>query len=295
MTDSTVGRIPAMKVVWMEQLRVVGLAIRREAGLAGLVVALNSLALIAVTRIPFVQATLNEELSNPVFSPGMLQWGFLSVLTALLFPLVVWKGERRFGDTPLWSMPVGHKGHLLLKVAAGWVWLMAIVGAALLWATLTILASGGTLGVEKGGLLVLDPVGASAGAPGTVEWVSWTTPWWEWTRLFTSATAAYMLASTLLLATARPVLWAIGIFVTGMATATVANLWDIGWIQRALDFVDWQIGGVSLFSQMVEIPNGWARQWTLIPTAKIWAASSAFWISLGLAGVLVASGRPRNQ
>ena len=34
MTDSTVGRMPAMKAVWMEQLRVVGLAIRREAALA---------------------------------------------------------------------------------------------------------------------------------------------------------------------------------------------------------------------------------------------------------------------
>ena len=295
MTDSTVGRMPAMKAVWMEQLRVVGLAIRREAALAGLVLALGSLAVIATSRVPVVVALLNGEMLNPVFSPGMLQWGFLTVLVALLFPLVVWKGEHRFGDTPLWSMPVRHQRHVLLRVAAGWVWLMAIVGGALVLATLTILVSGGTLGVEKGGLLVLDPVGASAGTPGAVEWVSWTTPWWEWARLFTSATAAYMLASTLLLGTARPELWAIGLFVTGAVMAAVANIWDIGWIQRVLDFVDWQIGGVSLFSQLVEIPNGWAMQWTHVPTAKTWAAASAFWISLGLAGVLVASGRPRNQ
>lgn len=32
MTDSTAGRVPATKAVWIEQLRVVGLAIRREGG-----------------------------------------------------------------------------------------------------------------------------------------------------------------------------------------------------------------------------------------------------------------------
>jgi hypothetical protein len=32
MTDSTAGRVPVMKAVWIEQLRVVGLAIRREGG-----------------------------------------------------------------------------------------------------------------------------------------------------------------------------------------------------------------------------------------------------------------------
>ena len=62
MTDSTVGRMPAMKAVWMEQLRVVGLAIRREGTLAGLVLALGSVAVVAFARMPVLQAMVNDEM-----------------------------------------------------------------------------------------------------------------------------------------------------------------------------------------------------------------------------------------
>ena len=192
MTDSTAGRMPAMKAVWGEQLRVVGLAIRREGTLAALVLALGSLALIAFSRMPVLQAMVDGEVGQLVFDPGEPPWGFFAVLAALLLPFVAWKGERRFGDTPLWSMPVDHRRHALLKVAAGWVWLLAILSAALVWVTLTVLASGGTLGVDEVRLLVLDPAGAAAGTPGAMESVNWTTPWWEWALPFTSATAAYL-------------------------------------------------------------------------------------------------------
>ena len=275
MTDSTVGRVPAMKAVWTEQLRVVGLAIRREGALAAVVLALGSLALVAFSRMPVLQAIVDQgEVGELVFDPGEPPWGFFAVLAALLLPLVVWKGERRFGDTPLWSLPVDHRRHALLKVAAGWVWLLAILGAALVWVTLTVLASGGALGVDEVRLLILDPVGATAGTPGATESVSWTTPWWEWALPFTSATAAYLLASTLVLG--------------------VAEVRDIGWIQRTAELVAWYIGGDS-FNRGVHLPTGGSEGWTLLPTMGMWTASSAFWISLGLVGVLGASGRLRNR
>ena len=54
---------------------------------------------------------------------------------------------------------------------------------------------------------------------------------------FTSASAAYLLASTLILATARPVFWAAGLWVAGMRVFRAGALalhsgeiWDIGWI-----------------------------------------------------------------
>ena len=301
MTDSTIGRMPAMRAVWMEQLRVVGLAIRREAALAGLVLALGSLAVIGFSRIPALQAMVNGEMSELVLSPGDAGGTSLPVLVALLLPLVVWKDERRFGDTPLWSMPVDHRRHALLKVAAGWVWLLAILGAALVWATLTTLASGGSLGVDEVRLLVVDVMGAVAGTPGAVESVNWTTPWWEWVFPFTSATAAYLVASTLWLATARPVFWAAGLWIAGVLVSGAgvlvwgaSNIWDIGWIERATEFGAWYIGAAS-FTRWLPLPGGGGEVWTLLPTAQMWLASSAFWISLGLAGVLLASGRARNQ
>ena len=291
MTDSTAGRMPAMKAVWGEQLRVVGLAIRREGTLAALVLALGSLALIAFSRMPVLQAMVDGEVGQLVFDPGEPPWGFFAVLAALLLPFVVWKGERRFGDTPLWSMPVDHRRHTLLKVAAGWVWLLAILGAALAWVTLTVLASGGTLGVDEVRLLVLDPAGAAAGTPSAMESVNWTTPWWEWALPFTSATAAYLLASTLVLATRRPLFWAAGLWVAGGVVLGIADFRDIDWIQRVSDFVAWYIGGDSFAWGM----SGGIEVWTLLPSIKMWTASSALWISLGLAGVLGASGRARNH
>ena len=294
MTDGTAGRMPAMKTVWIEQLRVVGLAIRRESALAALVLGLGSLALIAFSRMPALQSIVGEEMGELVFDPGEPPWAFIAVVAALLFPLEVWKGERRFGDTPLWSMPVDHRRHALIKVAAGWVWLLAILGAALVWVTLTVLASGGTLGVDEVRVLILDPVGAAAGTPGAVESVRWTTPWWEWAFPFTSATAAYLVASTLVLATARPVLWATGLWVAGMLVLGAADIWDIGWIQRATEIVAWYIDNDS-FTRGMQLPTGGREVWTLLPSVKMWTASSAFWISLGLAGVLGASSRARNQ
>ncbi|MYF61783.1 MAG: hypothetical protein F4179_08940 [Gammaproteobacteria bacterium] len=294
MTDSTAGRLPAMKTVWIEQLRVVGLAIRREGALAALVLVLGSLALIEFSRMPVLQAMVDWEVGQLVFDPGEPPWGFFAVLAALLLPFVVWKGERRFGDTPLWSMPVDHRRHTLFKVAAGWVWLLAILSAALVWVTLTVLASGGTLGVDEVRLLVLDPAGAAAGTPGAMESVNWTTPWWEWALPFTSATAAYLVASTLMLATRRPLFWAAGLWVAGGVVLGIADFRDIDWIQRASDFVAWYIGGDS-FTRGMQLPSGGREVWTLLPTARMWTASSALWIGLGLVGVLGASGRARNH
>lgn len=294
MTDSMAGRIPAMKAVWIEQLRVVGLAIRREGALAALVLGLGSVALIAFSRMPVLQALVDGQMGELVFDPGEPPWGFFAVLAALLLPLVVWKGERRFGDTPLWSLPVDHRRHALLKVAAGWVWLLAILGVALGWVTLTTVASGGTMGVDEVRVLILDPVGAAEGTPGATESVSWTTPWWEWALPFTSATAAYLLASTLMLATARPLFWAAGLWVAGAVVLGVGDKWDIGWIQRTTEFVAWYAGGDS-FTRGMQLPTGGREVWTLLPTIRMWTASSAFWIGLGLVGVLGASGRARNH
>ena len=294
MKDSTVGRMPAAKAVWIEQLRVVGLAIRREGALAALALVLGSVAVIAFSRIPALLAIVNEEMAELVFHPGESGGGFFAVFAGLLLPLVVWKGERRFGDTPLWSLPVDHRRHALLKVAAGWVWLLAILGAALVWVTFTVLASGGALGIDEVRLFLHDPLGATAGTPGAVESVNWTTPWWEWAMPFSAATAAYLLASTLMLAAARPLFWAAGLWVGGGVLLGAADIWDIDWIKRTTDFVTWYIGGDS-FTRWVQLPTAGREAWTLLPTVTMWTALSAIWIGLGLAGVLWASGRARDQ
>ena len=91
-----------------------------------------------------------------------------------------------------------------------------------------------------------------------------------------------------------PLFWAAGLWVAGAVVLGVAEVRDIGWIQRTAELVAWYIGGDS-FNRGVHLPTGGSEGWTLLPTIGMWTASSAFWISLGLVGVLGASGRPRNH
>ncbi len=98
-----------------------------------------------------------------------------------------------------------------------------------------------------------------------------------------------------MLATARPVFWAAGLWVAGAVVLGVADVRDIEWIQRTAEFVGWYIGGDSFdsFILVAQLRIGVSEVWTLLPTAKMWIASSVFWIGLGLLGVLGASGRAR--
>ena len=211
MTDTTVERRPGFGAVWREQTRMVGLSVRRESILAITALWLICLTGVALARVPALSLAINGELDNFVLNPGEPGLGVVGVLTALLFPLMVWKGERPWGDGPIWSLPVDHRRHALTKVAAGWVWLMVLLGGALLSVVLATLAGGGTLGVDEVRLLIIDEAAFYAGTAGVTREVPWTTRWWEWVLPFTSATAAYLFVSALLLATAHPVRWAVAL------------------------------------------------------------------------------------
>jgi len=293
MTDLTIGRTPALKAVWAEQLRVVGLAFRLEIALAAGVLFLVGLTVVAVIRIPALSALVDASPTDLLFDPGEPPWAFSAVLVGLFLPLIVWKGERPFSDTPLWTLPVDHRRHALAKVGAGWVWLMALLASCLLWIVIAVLAGGGSLGIDEIRVLVLDWPGAAAGMPGAAELVRWTTPWWEWVLPFTASTATYLLASALLLATPHPLRWAAGIWAVGFAWMVVADISHVAWIARVADMVTWFIGG-DAFTGSVQLPTGRREGWRVLPSLGMWAASAAFWIGLGAASVRAAAGRPRD-
>lgn len=297
MRDSTVGHAPAMKAVWPEQLRVVGLAIRREGALAGTILGLGCIVVVAMLRVPALSALVDGDftVADLRIDPAEQPWGLFAVLMALLFPLLVWRGERPFGDTPLWSLPVDHRRHALTKVAAGWVWLVALLGAATLCLVLTALVSGGSVGAEEVRLVIIDRVGAAGGTAGALEEVRWSTQWWEWVLPFTAATAAYLLASSLVLGTAHPLRWAVVAWLLIGAFGVVAELTEVGWVTRGIGLVDWFIGGESLTETVTLPAGGRARAWAVLPSVGLWAASAALWVGLGLVGVLGASARPRDH
>ena len=296
MTDATVERTPAFRAVWREQLHVVGLSIQREVVIAAALLGLFCLAGVVLARFPALLALMGEgSLADFRLDPAQPGFGLWGVVAALLFPLLVWKGERPYGDTPIWSLPVDHRRHALTKVAAGWVWLMAFLGGALLCVVLAVLAGGGALGVDEVRQLITDRTGFLDGAAGATRDVAWTTRWWEWVLPFTSATAVYMLASALLLATAHPFRWAVVLYVLGIVPFGVLEFFEIDSLQRGIDLITWFIGGDD-FGRFVRLSTGeFARGWLLLPSMGMWVASTVFWISLGFACVVAASARVRDH
>lgn len=296
MTDATVERTPAFRAVWREQLHVVGLSIQREVVIAAALLGLFCLAGVVLARFPALLALMGEgSLADFRLDPAEPGFPLFGVFAALLLPLIVWKGERPYGDTPIWSLPVDHRRHTLTKVATGWVWLMVILGGALLCVVLATLAGGGALGADEVRQLITDRAGFSDGAAGATRSVAWTTPWWEWVQPFTSATAAYMLASALLLATAYPFRWAVVLYVLGVVPFGVLEFFEIDSLQRGVDLFAWFIGAED-FVRFVRLPTGeFARGWLSLPTTGLWVASAVFWISLGVACVVTASSRARDH
>jgi hypothetical protein len=296
MTKHTAARTPAFKAVWSEQVRSVGLAVRLEAAGALALLALTLLALVAIIWLPGLSVVVDgAPAGHRSLDPGDPPFGVFAVLAGLILPFLVWKGERPFGDTPLWALPVDHRRHALTKVAAGWVWLLAILSTALLCLALTGFAIGGSLGVEEVRLLILDPVGARDGVAGATRAVAWSTPWWEWVLPFTSATAAYLLVSSLIVGSAHPVRWAVVLWVMLGVAAGIADIGNLDGMNRGFDLMAWFIGA-DPFSQGVQLPDGTRGEgWILIPTVRLWLASATFWIGLGLGALLVASARRRDH
>src|SRR5688572_7684972 len=56
-----------------------------------------------------------------IFHPEHQMW---PGVVGLLLPIMVWRGEDRFGAGFLWTLPVDRRRHALARVFAGWVWLM---------------------------------------------------------------------------------------------------------------------------------------------------------------------------
>lgn len=300
MTEATLDRTPSLWDVVVEQLRVVGLAIRREAFAAAVVIGTPTLLAFFFQLREAGGLDLGMDTGEGV--------GVVTAMLAVLFPLAVWKGEMRFGDSQLWSLPADHRRHLLIKTGVGWAWLMALIAAAMLWFILLTLLSGGVFSAEEMRLVILDPVAARAGQAGATESVPWTTPWWQWVLPFTAATAAYLLGSALLLASEHPWRWVAGVLLLLFVIGMVSEEGNIEWLNHAFERVLYTVlvhplgldtlltGGSESLTTIVPLPSGErAEAWRALPSTGRWAWSTALWIGLGAAGLWAASFRHREH
>lgn len=296
---NTLTPTPTPGLVAREQVRTVGLAVRREVVLLAAAVGALVLFMGVVALSPALRVQVDGELPLNL-NPEEL--GILAAMVAVFFPLAVWKGEAPWGDTPLWSFPVEHPRHVVLKIWAGWVWLMAVVLMGLLGICAAVLLAGGALGLETTRLLVVDPaaLAASGGADGTTA-VAWSSPGYQWFMPFFAATALYLLASALWVGTRHPIRWVVGLWIAVLAIGGFLELTEIQSAERFLE------GALSTFDQLVTGGHETLRRsvwptpgerlvvWDALPSPGRWAGISASWLALGVAAVVAAARRHRTR
>ena len=126
MNEVTLHPTPTWKDVLLEQLRIVGLGLRREA----LVVATVLVIVTVVILIDIVRGSAETWFDSDDWAP--------IAIFSFLFPFAVWRGEKPFGGGFLWTLPVPRRVLALTKVLAGGIWLIS--GLILLFVWQSVLA-----------------------------------------------------------------------------------------------------------------------------------------------------------
>jgi hypothetical protein len=170
MHEVLLHRLPRRGTVLREQFLAVGLSLRREGAVVGVLAGAFTLMVV------LMQASTGIALGFNVVPEA----GIPLALLALLVPMAVWKGEDPARRVYHRAMPVGHGEHAVVRTLAGLPWVLAAGVAYFFW------------------LLAL-----SAMSGGLVE----PTPLWQWAAPFAGVVVTYLLGSALALRVAHPWRW----------------------------------------------------------------------------------------
>jgi hypothetical protein len=273
MTSITFHSAPRTRAVLLAQIRAVGFAPRGRV--------LGAIAVVAVATLLITIESLN---TGEVIA-FHLEHQMWPGIVGLLLPIWVWKGEERFGASFLWTLPVDRRRHALAKVFAGWVWLMGGVALFVLWSLALTLLSGGNILAEET-LRVL----RSLLAP------------------FTSATATYLLASALGLATRHPLRWIAGSVIGFSIVSGVGDAANAVWLANALErlvepLFEGPYGLDALLTGRTTKLNIEATLSTgdsvavrrALPDVGQWATATLLWTGAGLVTLWAAASRHRER
>jgi hypothetical protein len=290
-------RRPRLRAVLREQVRATGHVLRGPALIAAGLLALLTLWVALQELSRDVDVSLN---AWPTQIPGLL---------GALLPIAVWARDERFGPGFLWTLPVDRRRHALLKVLAGWVWLMGGVALFVLWLLAVTRATGGRVLPET--LRVTTFQALAAGGPidpTTLRTVRWAAGPLIWAVPFTAATACYLLASAFALGTRHPLRWVIGavlsfVFAQIGSQAASAQL-RVGWLDHAPEhllrlLIESRYGLDALLTARLEslgataplTTGGQARVWWGVPDLADWRTATLLWTGAGLLALWAAASR----
>lgn len=263
-TTTDLHQPPRLDVVRREQLRATGIALRNE----GILFA-GALALIAVLATVGTIRFFSHQGMYSSYEFGA-QHALPMALVGLLLPFGAWRSEDPSRRDYHWAMPVPRETHTLMRVFAGWVWLMAAVAAYLVVLVL--------IGVVPP-LLLGGAVHLFDGAA------------WEWAVPFTTASVAYLLTTALVVSSDHPWRWIGGVAAGWLLGAIVLRMFELDAVADRLDAV--LTGSYGLSAAI------WADVWRMegrrvVSAPDRWAGATLIWGALGMTGVVLAARRHRS-
>lgn len=286
---------PRWRDVVTAQLRAVTIALRVPARMA--------LALLAaVSLLVGFQIVANDEALQ--FHP---EHSTLPGILGLVLPAAVWRREDQFDAAFLWSLPVDRTRHALVKVLAGWIWLIGAVALFVLWWLAMTLASGLTpFSQETRRVLPSFAYGVTF-EPGAIQHVPWTPEPLLWLVPFGAATGMYLLASALALATRYPLRWIAGsipaVFLVLFAVSDMGNLGPDGIDPMLSALVNGPYGLDALLTARTESNQVAAVLttgdrvvvWWELPDLRQWAIATLLWTAAGLVALVAAAAGHRER
>lgn len=227
-------------------------------------------------------------------------------LIGLVLPAAVWRHEDRFGAAFLWTVPVDRAQHALLKVLAGWIWLIGAVALFVLWLLAVTLASGVTPFTEETRSVLPSFSYGVTFEPSAIQHVRWVPEPLLWLVPFTSATGTYLLASALALGSRYPLRWTAGsipaVFLVLFVVSDLRNLGPNG-VDRMLNaLVNGPYGLDALLTARTESIQVAAALttgdrvvvWSGLPNLGEWAIATLLWSGAGLVALAAAAARHRE-
>jgi hypothetical protein len=278
-------RSPSFAAVVREQLRASGLRLRLEAAAAALVVA----GLFVVELLGDIARGNLGVGSASVFHPEGVEIKLLLPALGLLLPLGLWRGESMFGNAPLLSLPVERRRHVLIKVFAGWCWLLATIVFVLAAPAMLALLTGGSIQVdEMRNIATLSPNGEPV-----LTQMRWTTQPWQWLVPLLAASVAYLLSSAFLIGVRHPWRWSVGFLVAGVMLSALGP--NDGLVERALQVLSGESGLLLLLNGTPTNSNiGGVEIWQGLPSFLVWAKALAVWLPASLGLLWLAASRHKG-
>lgn len=250
---------PPFRTVAAEQLRAVGVVLRREA-----IVFLSLLGIISVTVIAFA-ARYPHDVSATL---GPVD-GFFGALIGAVVPFAVWRSESPSRRSYHWAMPIARGPHALLKMLAGWLWLMAAIAILALFAAVCGIA-----------------VDAITRAPWHMGLIL---AWYWWVLPFTAATLVYVALSILLIGSDHPWRWLAGGggvgFVFLSASAILSRPEFRTWLWRVVMSSRYGMSG-ALFGSFYPLDaSAWPGDLHLYVGTAQWVETMLLWAGVCVFGL----------